>query len=279
LTRIGPGLRALAAAALKEWRIQRRYPTLVLSLLFWPVVLPLVYVFQAHGFAGGDPRALDAFSARTGTGEIAGFLYVGWAIYMWISIVLWGPGTSLRTEQVRGSLESLFVTPVSRLVILFAPSAAHVVVTLFMFAVVGAALRIGFGVEIGPAEAARALAVIVLAIPALYGLGALFSTVVLRFGEVNGLVQVVRGVFTVFCGMTFPIVVLPEWAQRVATLLPPTYVIADIRAALLAGVDLVQLLPDFAVLLTLGAVLCTAAAVVFRRTEAYARRGGTLAQY
>ena len=272
-------LRAFWAAARKEWRLLRRYPTMFLGFLFWPIALPLAYVFQARAYAGDSTAALDAFAARTGTAEIAGFLFLGWAAYMWISMILWGPGTALRTEQVRGSLEALFMTPVSRLVILFGPVVSQIIWALWMFAVVGAAMTILFGVPIGPAEALRALAVILVAVPALYGLGALFAAVVLRFGEVSALVQGVRGIFTVFCGMSFPIVVLPEWAHRVALTLPPTYLIGGLRDVLLRGADLAELLPDLAVLLALGLAICGLAVVAFRRTERYARRGGSLAQY
>jgi ABC-2 type transport system permease protein len=102
---------------------------------------------------------------------------------------------------------------------------------------------------------------------------------VLRFGEVGALVQTVRGIFTVFCGMTFPIVILPEWARAVALALPPTYLIGDLRKVLLAGSDLASLIPELVILAALGLGLCGMAVVAFRRTERYARRGGSLAQY
>jgi hypothetical protein len=61
--------------------------------------------------------------------------------------------------------------------------------------------------------------------------------------------------------------------------LPPTYLIGDLRRVLLAGAGLAELLPSLAVLLALGVLLCGLAVVAFRRTERYARRGGSLAQY
>jgi ABC-2 type transport system permease protein len=272
-------LRAFGAAGMKEWRLLRRYPSLFIGFLFWPIALPLAYVYQAEGYAGGEQAAVDAFAQRAGTVEIAAFLFLGWATYMWISMILWGPGTSLRNEQVRGSLEALFMTPASRLVILFGPVVSQIVWALWMFGVVGAALVIFFGMTLTPLEGLRALGVILVAVPALYGLGALFAAVVLRFGEVSALVQTVRGVFTVFCGMTFPIVILPEWARGVALALPPTYLIGDLRKVLLAGSDLASLIPELAVLATLGIALCGFAVIAFRRTERYARRGGSLASY
>ncbi|MGI8871599.1 MAG: ABC transporter permease [Candidatus Limnocylindria bacterium] len=272
-------LRAFGAAGMKEWRLLRRYPSLMFGFLFWPIVLPVAYVLQARGYAGDSTAALDAFAARTGTSQVAGFLFLGWAAYMWISMILWGPGTALRTEQVRGSLEALFMTPVSRLVILFGPLVSQVAWAVWMFAIVGTVLVVFFGVAIAPLEALRALGVIVVAVPALYGLGALFAAVVLRFGEVHALVQGVRGVFTVFCGMSFPIVLLPGWAHAVALALPPTYLIGDLRSVLLGSSALVGVLPDLAILLGLGAAISVLAVIAFHRTERYARRGGSLASY
>jgi ABC-2 type transport system permease protein len=198
---------------------------------------------------------------------------------MWISMILWGPGTALRTDQIRGTLEAVFMTPASRLVVIFGPVVSQVVWAVWMFSIVGIVLTVSFGVPIGIPEALRALAVIVVAVPALYGLGALFAAVVLRFGEVGAMVQGVRGVFTVLCGMSFPIIILPEWARTVALTLPPTYLIADLRQVLLSGAGLVELLPDLAILLGLGIGRCVLAVFAFRRTERHARRGGSLAQY
>jgi hypothetical protein len=65
----------------------------------------------------------------------------------------------------------------------------------------------------------------------------------------------------------------------VALALPPTYLIGDLRSVLLNSSDLVSLAPSLVILLTLGVGLCGFAIVAFRRTERFARRGGSLAQY
>ena len=272
-------LRAFGAATRKEWRILRRYPGTILSFLFWPIVLPLAFVFQAEAFAGGRSDTMGAFASRTGTEQVAGFLFVGWATYMWLSLILWGPGTSLRTEQIRGSLEAIFLTPASRVVVLFGPAVSQLIWAIWVFVVVGVALWLGFGITIGPAEALRALGVILVGVPALYAIGALFASVVLRFGDVHALVQSVRGLFTAVCGMSFPIVVLPDWGQTLAYSLPPTYLIADLRAVLLTGASLGRVLGDLLVVAGMGAVLGLLAIWAFAVTERHARRGGRLAQY
>ncbi len=272
-------MRAFGATSLREWRTLRRYPSIFIGVLFWPLVLPGVYLLQANGFSGQVPSALAAFASRAGTTQVAGFLYVGGMVYMWLSVILWGPGTSLRSEQLRGSLEQLFLTPSSRVAILFGPAPAHMIQALWMFIVVGVALRFLFNVPIGPFEALRALVVITVAVPSLLGIGALFASAVIRFQEVGSVVQAVRGIFQVLCGMTFPIVVLPSWARLLALAMPPTYVLADIRAVLLGGARLAALLSDLLVLLGLAALICGLAVVALRLAEARARRTGSLGQY
>jgi ABC-2 type transport system permease protein len=272
-------LRALAAAGLKSWRTSRRYPTNLVGLVIWPVILPLAYVLQADALAGGSAAAASAFASRTGTADVASFLFLGWAVYMWLSIILWGPGTALRTEQIRGSLEAQLVSPASRVVILFGPVVEGMVWVLLVFGVVLLTLTLGFGLSIGPLQVAGAVGVVVIGLPALYGLGALFAAVVLRFGEVHAPVQLVRGLFTAACGMTFPLAVLPGPAQALAAWLPPTYLIADVREVLLGGGAVHGLAMDLAIQIAMGVMLCALAIVAFRATERHARRGGSLAQY
>ena len=272
-------LRAFAAAARKELRQQRRYPTLFLGLLFWPVLLPASWVLMGHAYSGNDPQALAAFAERAGNTNVAGFVFVGYAMYMWLSSLLWGSGTALRQEQVRGSLEAVFVTPASRLVPLFGPGVATLLPMFATFLVMGVALWLFFGV-VPPLEAVlQAAAVVVLGVPALYAIGALFAASVLRFGEVGPIVQLIRGMFVLACGITFPVAMLPLWAQVGAWLLPPTYIVEDIRRLLLQGAGLADVVPHIAIVLSIASLTALLAIAVFRFLETSARRTGMLGRF
>ena len=100
---------------------------------------------MGRAYSGNDPQALEAFAQRAGSPQVAGFVFVGYAMYMWLSTLLWGPGTALRTEQVRGSLEAVFLTPASRLVPLFGPGAANILPASLNFVVMGVAIWLLFG--------------------------------------------------------------------------------------------------------------------------------------
>ncbi|HEY8656455.1 MAG TPA: ABC transporter permease [Candidatus Limnocylindria bacterium] len=271
--------RALRAAALKELRQIRRYQAVLLSMLFWPVMLPAVWVLMGRAYAGDDPAALAAFASRAGTSAIAAFIFVGYAMYMWLSSLLWGPGTALRQEQLHGSLEAVFLTPASRLVPLFGPPLTNIVFVLGNFLVMGIAVWLLFGVTFTAQGVAQALVVTVVGVPAMYAFGSLFAAGVLRFGEVGPAVQFVRGGLSLLCGITFPLVMLPVWAQVTAAAMPPTYIVDGIRRALVSGASLGDLAGDLAVLIGLGVAIAALAVLVFGRMESAARRTGMLGRY
>ena len=272
-------LRAFLAAARKELRQQRRYPTLFLGQLFWPAILPASWVLMGRAYSGDDPQALAAFAERAGSSNVAVFVFVGYAMYNWLSVLLWGPGTALRQEQLRGTLEAVFVTPASRLVVLFGPGVAALLPMAVVFASNLLALRVFFGIFPPIAGVLQAAVIVVLGIPALYAIGALFAASVLRFGEVAPVVQLIRGMFVLACGITFPVAMLPFWAQLWAKLMPPTYIVDDIRRVLLRDENIAGVAGDIAIVLMLAAVTATLAIVVFRYLERSARRTGMLGQF
>lgn len=272
-------LRAFGAAVRREFRTIRRYPMLVLGSFFWPILLPANYVLLGRVYSGGDERALAAFAERSGTTEIAGFVFVGFAIYMWLSIFLWGPGTALRQEQLRGTLEAVLLTPSSRLVVLFGPPIAHLWPVLFQFGVMALALRSLFGVEFGWDAVARSVVVIIVGVPSMYAIASLFSAAVLKFGEIGPAVQFVRGGLVLLAGITYPLAMLPDWARTAAAALPPTYIVDDVRRVLLSGAPLVAVATDLAILVALAAILAALAVVLYRWVERDARRTGALSSY
>jgi ABC-2 type transport system permease protein len=276
-----PGdLRALRAAGLKELRTIRRYPTSLVGMIFWPVMLPAVWVLMGQAYSGGgDPQALQAFAERAGTTGITVFVFVGYAMYMWLSSLLWGPGTALRQEQIRGSLEAVFLTPASRLVPLFGPPLTNIVWVFMNLVVTGIGAWLLFGIVLPLGGILYALAITLVGVPAMYAMGSLFGAGVLRFGEIGPAVQFVRGSLSLLCGITFPIAMLPAWAQATAAVMPPTYIVDGMRSALLKGATLADLVPVGTTLLGLAVGFGVLAVVVFRWLEAGARRSGMLGRY
>jgi ABC-2 type transport system permease protein len=124
-----------------------------------------------------------------------------------------------------------------------------------------------------------ALLVILTAVPSIYGLGFAFASLVITAKEANAFVFLVRGLVMIFCGITFPVDLLPAWMQSLANWLPQTYIIHAMRSATLSSAGLGAISHDLQMLLTFGLFWLTAGYIVFNLMERRARRTGAIGQY
>jgi len=270
---------ALVGSTRKELQVILRYKAPLIGLAVTAFLAPLSYFAQAKGFAGENAAALEAFSSRTGTTELAGFLYLGFVVYLWISQILWGPGTALRQERVQGSLEPVLLTPVSRVTLLIGPALAQVVPAAVIFSTVGVVLRFVFGLRIGAAGVLRGAGVVLASLPVLVAIGALLGVITLGMRDADGVADALRGLVAVLCGVTYPVVVLPEWLQPISLALPPTQIIDQLRGAVLGSATLGDAASRAWWLIGSGLVLGAAALVLLRLVMRRALVTGRLGQY
>src|SRR5574341_1930083 len=107
-------LRAFQAILRREWRIFMRYPSWVIALFIWPLIFPMMYILTARALSGPDGSGLAVFMKMTGASDCIGYIVIGTTVWMWQNIVLWDVGFSLRNEQMRGTLESNWLSPTWR---------------------------------------------------------------------------------------------------------------------------------------------------------------------
>ena len=272
-------VRALLAAARKEWIIFRRYPSWAVAFVIWPLLGPLVFIFAAKAMSGPDGAGLAAFEALSGTTNYISYVILGTAIWMWLNITLWDVGFSLRSEQMRGTLESNWLCPVWRLSLMLGASLTKLLTSTLFLAVTVIETRLAFGIWLLQGNVALILLFLVLAMPSIYGIGLAFASLVIRFREANTMVFFVRGIFMIFCGMTYPLEVMPGWMQKAAAWLPLTYAVRGIRSVALAGATWSDVAPDLLRLAAFGVVLPLIGYAAFHFVERRSRRTGVLGQY
>jgi ABC-2 type transport system permease protein len=274
----GSQLRALLAVIRREWVIFLRYPSWVVGLIIWPVIFPAGYILTGRALAGPDGSGLAVFNQVAGTENFLGYIAVGTTIWMWQNIVLWNVGLTLRNDQLRGTLESNWLSPTWRFSFLLGSSITELF-TMFVFLVVSfVEFALVFGVRLH-GNPLMVLLVLLAAIPSIYGLGFAFASLVITVKEANAFVYLVRGMVMIFSGITFPVLVLPGWMQAVSRWLPQTTIIHAMRNAMLSGANFQTLLPDLEFLLLSGAVLLLAGFLIFNWMERRARRTGAIGEY
>ncbi|HEY3313245.1 MAG TPA: ABC transporter permease [Anaerolineales bacterium] len=277
-TGVGVFIRSFWAIVRREWMIFVRYPSWIISLLVWPLIFPMAYLLTARALSGPDGSGLAQFRLATGISNYIGYIAVGTMIWMWQNVVLWNVGYALRNEQMRGTLESNWLSPTWRFSYLLGSSVPQLVSMLMMLAVSGLEYALFFGVRF-EGSLWLTLLVVLAAIPSIYGLGFAFASVVITAREANAFVFLVRGVVMVFCGITYPISMLPTWMQSVTYWLPQTYIIHAVRTAALSTQGLDGILPDLKALALFGIFWLAVGYSLFNWMERRARQTGAIGQY
>ena len=271
-------LQAFWAVVRREWTIFVRYPSWIISLFIWPVIFPMGYILTARALSGTNGIGLVTFQRTTGLQEYVGYIAVGTMIWMWQNVVLWQVGGSLRNEQMRGTLESNWLSPTWRFSYLLGASIPQLASMLILMFV--ATLEYIFLFQVNfEGSLWLTLLVILFAIPSVYGLGFAFASLVITLKETNAFVFLVRGVVMVFCGITYPIAILPEWMQTVSKWLPQTYIIHGVRTAALSTEGFSGIAFDLQMLAIFGVLWVVIGYFLFNRMERRARKTGAIGQY
>jgi ABC-2 type transport system permease protein len=271
-------LRAFQAILRREWRIFTRYPSWMIALFIWPLIFPMMYILTARALSGPDGSGLAVFMRTTGASDFIGYIVIGTTVWMWQNIVLWDVGFSLRNEQMRGTLESNWLSPTWRFSYLLGHTGPQIISMLMFIGITALEFGFIFGVKLH-GSVWMILLVMLAAIPSIYGLGFAFASLVITVKEANAFVFLIRGLVMIFCGITFPISLLPGWMQAFAKWLPPTYLIHGMRAAAFSNAGIKGLAPDLIPLLLFGIFWLVVGYSTFLWMERRARRTGAIGQY
>lgn len=172
---------------------------------------------------------------------------------------------ALTREAERGTLETLLATPTRPYEVMVGKIAPYVFVGFIQVVIMLAGARLLFGVPFLGSPPAF-LACVSLFILVNLSLGFLFSTVA------RTQMQAMQMTFFVFLpsillsGFMFPFAGMPAWAQALGQVLPTTHFIRAVRAIMLKGADLADVLPQIWPLAVIFAVIATVAMLRYRRT-------------
>lgn len=269
-------LRALFVIARKDWKVFWRYPLNAVSNILQPIiwVTPVYFMGKAFSTNGQAP----GFAAYSGSGDYMSFILLGTVLSNFILTVFWGMGYALKEDMDTGVLESNWLTPVSRILILVGRTLASLLTTtitsLIMLAIAGAL----FGFR----PTGNTWAAFLTAIPmllGLYGFGFAFAAVVLLMREANTLVDVSSFLVQGLSGANFPVKSLPYWLIPISLMLPLTYGFDAVRGFLLKTNTLLPLQTEVALLIVFMFVMLWFGAWVFDKVERRVRTLGTLGQH
>jgi len=278
-------IRTLWASLLSSLKMVIRYVSLQ-GLVAFNLAVPFFFVLTSwivSKIMTGVQGYLDFFTSKTGgMTDYLSFVIVGFAFQSFIMSTIFGGGHAIRGEQEHGTAELVFVTPANKVAWLLGKMLGNLIFSFisFFFVILSGMLLFGFHPQ-APPNIPVAIFSILITMIAMTAFGLVFAGICFLAKREEELTQVIWPLMTFFCGLAFPIEILPQWGQLIAQMIPLTYGVDATRKALLLGVGVsdVTLLGQLGILCIQTVVLLPVGVILFSRLEKAAKRSGTLATY
>ena len=216
------------------------------------------------------------------------FLYVGNAFFIFVGSTLFGTFQVIQSDREwYQTIRYVYISPISYYVYILGRAFSKIVVSVFAVLITlafGVFLLASYGVQMQLTLDRLPLFFVSLALGlfVLLAIGiTLGAATFLMARHSQTLAEAVPGVFYVFCGVLFPLTILPTWGQAIGEAIPLTYWFEITRRILLpfklntglAGFDDLEIL---AFLLVSTVIFFALSIGVFKLGEYLARRAGKI---
>jgi len=271
-------LRAIWESNIKQWKIELAYPLSFIRQCISPVIFLLPFLIYGLALMGGV-RYSPHLEELVGTGDVVTFIFTGYIIMGFIGTAVWAMGFSIRNEQWFGTMESIYITPTNRLSIVLGValhSTVHQGISTFVeFAIIYAV----FGLTLNMTGILPAMTIFALMMLALYGFGILISALSLVLKEGWIVSEGLHSIMMILSPVAYPLLVLPEVARQASFVFPTSPGLIGMRMFLLEDYRPEVIGNMFLALLLLDAAWIVFGSLIFRLTDVYVRKKGSLEKY
>ncbi len=249
--------------------LTRRYIWWDVAFMVWTIANTLTIVFIAKGIesTGG---AIDVTRVTT-------TLLIGAVVWAYLGILFEFMTETVAWERWEGTIEYTFMAPLSRAMHLAGAGFFAVLYGLIRAIILFVVVAFFFDLTLPNADFVAAFVVLVAGSLAFIGIGIMTAVLPLISPEKGAqLGFVAQGMLLVVSGVYYPVEVLPQAMQWIATITPATYALRGMREAILDGAGVGALWGDIWPLIVIGVVSVPLGMWVFRRGELHAKRHGKL---
>jgi ABC-2 type transport system permease protein len=244
----------------------------------WINLIGQVVVFY---FVSGlvNPSAVPSFGGQQAS--YLQFVTIGIAVTSFLQVSLARVTAAIRNEQLQGTLETLLLTPTAPATFQLGSAMyeiAYVPIRVVLFLGFAAVV---FGVHYTVAGLPEAVAVLMVFVPFVWGLGVISAAATLTYRRGTSFVGAGASALTITSGAYFPTSAFASFPilAALAKLNPITLALNAIRDALLGGAGWGPTLKAIAILLPIAGITLAAGVWAFRAALRREQRRGTLGLY
>jgi ABC-2 type transport system permease protein len=263
VTVVGHELRASYAFIERNFFLTRRY---------WGWEL----AFLVYSVAGA--LSISLIGVEQGSETLLLSLMVGAIFWNYLSVVFSWIAETISVERWEGTLEYTMMAPIRRSSQLFGSVTYAMVYGLIHTSVIFVALVLFFPqLDLSQANPGTALTFMLLGSFSFVGIGMIAAILPLLYVERGAqMTFVLQSVLLLVSGVYYSVDILPPWMQALSRLSPATYVLDGVRAGLIEGTPVNELIADVVPLIVMGVVFIPFGLWAFGKAERYAKRTGKL---
>ncbi|OGS51204.1 MAG: hypothetical protein A3K65_00755 [Euryarchaeota archaeon RBG_16_68_12] len=249
-----------------------RYPVAFVAIFVQIFLIILLFIMAAKAFETPGAGTLTYF---------AGMMAYGFVTNIILSFTLWEVGYSIREEQVRGTLESLYLSPTNKFSNLLSRIFAVLTWTT-LISIGGLALVSGVVGGLPVNNVGMALFVLFFTTTGFLGIGFVFAGITIKIKETaQTLVNGLQFFFMIFSAQFFPFAVLPEPIRiYISRWLPVSYAVDLFRTTLLnIPPELAPVSIELVIVVAFGILSPIVGYWYYNWVDHKARAEGTLGEY
>ncbi|MBN8634619.1 MAG: ABC transporter permease [Anaerolineae bacterium] len=253
----------------------RAYPRIIGALrqkswLFFETVFPLL----------GVVGYIYVYRAVNAPQEYIGFVVLGGAMTAFWLNVLWSMASQLYWDKEDGNLEIYVLCPAPMMAILVGMAIGGMIMSATRAVVIIVVCSLAFGVVYSVGSIPTLIAVFLLTMIALYGMGMMFASVFLASGrEAWHIANLLQEPIYLVSGFYFPVRALGTFVAAAASLVPLTMGMDGMRQLLFPSNQATGLMPvelEVVLLILLSVLFIGGAYFALRKLEQIGRREGRL---
>jgi ABC-2 type transport system permease protein len=225
-------LRTMKYAAWLGWKMDSNWTNPVWFIAYSiikPIAATLILVFMY----------LVIWSSALANPAVFSYMFIGNAFYMYVAQVLFGLVMVIHDDREHyQTLKQVYIAPISLYFYIIGRAIPKIITTTF-----GVLITLAFGVvilslpiDLGTLAWGLLAVAMVIGLACICMIGiALAGVSMLTAKHGYGINEGIAGAFYLFCGVVFPITVLPGWGQAIGMVIPITYWLELVRRAVLSG--------------------------------------------
>ncbi|MCF7907315.1 MAG: ABC transporter permease [Candidatus Omnitrophica bacterium] len=245
-------------------------------MLRWAgIVIPVVTFYFISKFI--DQQGNIAFSEYRG--GYFPFVVIGLSVYGYLLVLLRSASEGMRQEQMYGTLEVIFATPVKSSIVAISAGLWNSLIALVAMVVCLVTGILLFKEGIVALDWFALFLTLIMIVVNFLSIGILAAAVIVVCKRGDPIAWFASTFFAFFGGVYYPVSVLPKGFQKISQFLPITYAVRALRKVILAGATSVEITNELVVLFICAVCLLPLSLIIFSYAVRRAKMSGSLSYY